>query len=71
MYLLCYVNYDSYRSQYTVETEKIDKFENAIRRYTLMCSTKDSVTLSNLTNEQIIKQFAKQERVHSVGMAIS
>lgn len=55
-YLLYYV--DEGHERNTVQTEKYDNFEDAIRRYTLMCACRDHVVLADAEKEVIVRQYA-------------
>ncbi|MDY4574614.1 MAG: hypothetical protein SPD90_06115 [Intestinibacter sp.] len=61
-YLLCFTKTEKDKDTIYVSREYYDNFEDAIERYTLLCTTRESVTLSNLDKEEIIRQLVRVDR---------
>lgn len=65
-YLLCFTNNEQEDNDeqniISVSREYYDNFEDAIARYTLLCDTRNSITLSNLDKEEIIRQLVRVDR---------
>ena len=54
-YMLCYALL--YKSA-KVETEYFEKFEDAVMRYTVLCSNCEDVVLAEITEAKIIRHFS-------------
>ncbi len=62
-YMLCYA---LMQRSAKVETEYFEKFEDAVMRYTVLCSNCEDVVLADTAAEKIIRHFSYR---HTAGGA--
>ena len=64
-YMLCYaITHKSAK----VETEYYEKFEDAVMRYTVLCSNCDDVVLAETMESRIIRHYSYRNVLHGVSV---